>query len=968
MNKPLAPSAGPFEPWGEATTFGDGPALYDQRLRAPNARYTGYDDDPALERLAARFAAGFLEEELAALPPGFEGIAKLLIEAGGPKPTARWLRKRLKTVQRADQRPREKKYREGHREQRRKLDADWRDEHKEEFDKLRLSRPFIVLDSEGQDYKGNALNQKGRSYGDGSYKGDVPEIRHEEHGTYLWCASSDDPAKPTHVLVDPLTEGRDKHKLDVKTILDWLLSLPAKYGTLQINRGEQKGAIFILFGSGYDISEILCQTSLRTAHNVVKRVDWRDNDEARDAPEFWGEYAFSYLKGKWFDIWRLRDPDHPINPNGKIDAVEHIKVFDAYGYFQKKFEDVVGDMVDRKMADEGERALIAEMKALRGKFADEDISKITEYCLTECRLLSKQMTQLRDMVFKLDLRPKGWHGPGALASAVFLKQKLGRHFGEHIAATNISEQQQWAQHAFVGGRIESLKQGYLKQGMAGATSLHVYDVASCYPAGMIDLPSLAPDTGKWDKYSASDFRFDDLSEMLRWVEKTSPVSMFRVKWKFPKVESGPRAPARITNQLERQQWEGQRATFIPFYPLPYRTKSGGILFPSSGHSICPRDDMSSAIKWMMKFTPNFPRKTRHNGEAVVFDVGGAWIWEPNEKTSFPLRFVKDMYDQRREIKDEAKRTGVYNPMEMVLKLLINSIYGKFAQFVGERGKVPKTVNPYYAAAITAYGRRRLCEAALIDPHAGVFFATDGYVSTRPIHGFDGGLDRVKVEGKDVIALGDWEYVGADGGLFVGSGIYIYWKYKLDDDGNHARDKDGNPILKPVAKLRGGSTKKYKTNKDGMPWLVENVVPIWEGMKALPGPHDDSGLITRDYKQFITVGSALSPNRWKLAGRWSPEPGEPGAYRRSINAHEMGNKRTLNIYKLDELITNGERPAKRTYELIPTIPRINKDPELSRDRPPDWVDEETGKKVEEGVDFASVADGSRSDAGYGSGWI
>ena len=33
------------------------------------------------------------------------------------------------------------------------------------------------------------LNQKGRSYGDGSYKGDITEIRHEEHGTYLWCAS-----------------------------------------------------------------------------------------------------------------------------------------------------------------------------------------------------------------------------------------------------------------------------------------------------------------------------------------------------------------------------------------------------------------------------------------------------------------------------------------------------------------------------------------------------------------------------------------------------------------------------------------------------------------------------------------------------------------------------------------------------------------------------------------------------------
>ena len=40
--------------------------------------------------------------------------------------------------------------------------------------------------------------------------------------------------------------------------------------------------------------------------------------EDRNAPEFWDEYAFSYIKGKWFDIWRLRDPD---NPDSKLITV-----------------------------------------------------------------------------------------------------------------------------------------------------------------------------------------------------------------------------------------------------------------------------------------------------------------------------------------------------------------------------------------------------------------------------------------------------------------------------------------------------------------------------------------------------------------------------------------------------------------------------------------------------------------------
>ena len=131
----------------------------------------------------------------------------------------------------------------------------------------------------------------------------------------------------------------------------------------------------------------------------------------------------------------------------------------------------------------------------------------------------------------------------------------------------------------------------------------------------------------------------------------------------------------------------------------------------------------------------------------MFEIEGAWIWEKMRTLSYHSPSFEDFYDQRREIKDEAARTGVYNPMEIVIKLFINSIYGKLAQFVGEKGKVPKTANPYYAAAITAYGRRRLCEAALVDPHAVVFFATDGIVRHGPCTDLTGGLDRVKVEGQ-----------------------------------------------------------------------------------------------------------------------------------------------------------------------------------------------------------------------------
>ena len=243
------------------------------------------------------------------------------------------------------------------------------------------------------------------------------EVTYQDHATYLWCASTDNPNKPTHILTDPNSKGVDKRPLDVKTILDWLLSLPSKYNKVTINHKPQNGAIFVMFGSGYHITQILCKTSLKTAHNIVRRVDYDDDSETLNAREFWGEYAFSYMKGKWLDIWRLRDPDHPIRLDGKLDAIEHITLFDTFGYFQKKFEDVVTDMLKRGMATEYEKALITKMKAKRGIFKDVAIEKITEYCLTECMLLSKEMAQIRWACYNLELRPNSWHGPGAIANA-----------------------------------------------------------------------------------------------------------------------------------------------------------------------------------------------------------------------------------------------------------------------------------------------------------------------------------------------------------------------------------------------------------------------------------------------------------------------------------------------------------------------------------------------------------------------
>ena len=195
--------------------------------------------------------------------------------------------------------------------------------------------------------------------------------------------------------------------------------------------------------------------------------------------------------------------------------------------------------------------------------------------------------------------------------------------------------------------------------------------------------------------------------------------------------------------------------FIPFYPLPYRDKRGGILFPASGYGWYTRDDVLAAIAWLERFVLDFPRSTSKQHRMTAFEIEEAWTFRPGHEGRANERlfdFVRDLFVERRQIKEAADRTGRYDIREKTIKLSLNSIYGKLAQSVGGDGAAPSVANPYYAAATTAYCRRRLIEAALIDPHAIVFFATDGIVSTRPLKG----LERVRKKG-DVVDLGDWEY-------------------------------------------------------------------------------------------------------------------------------------------------------------------------------------------------------------------
>ena len=1013
-------------------------------------------------------------DQVAALPcPDVE----YAIATGGPLPylpaevpgIARLKRLRTKTVYRA-RRTNDEVFRQNESDRTakwRKACPEKRREQKRRARDVDYNRPFVAIDAEGMNYPGNDI-----IHSDG--------ILYRDHATYLWGAAADD-GRPPVWLKDPESCGIDKRPLGSIEILDWLLSLPEQFNN---------NAIFVGFSLGYDITQILRNLPYPVAWEIVKRErypgprwkrseasagtaaspstgeDRGEGDHVRGAgapassaaptaqkglsighaPVFYKDYAISYFKGKFLRLWRLANPDKPYGGDGKINACQFINIYDTFGFFQTSFSSIVNDMVNNGKATQPEADFIRVMKGKRDTFDTVAIEEIQAYTTLELRLLARQMAELRAGFNNMGLRLSGWHGAGAAASALIKRERFRDHFGEVIAAGDITPQQEAAHHAYFGGRIEMLKQGYTEAG------LHVYDIASAYPAAMVEFPSLA--YGQWSRRGPSDLPKQRLTELRAAIEATSIFSMFKVRFEFPMIE-----------KLARNV---SLSTFVPFFPFPYRDKRGGIIFPAKGYGWYMRDDVLAAIAWMERFTPEFPAipkamknagaamvrlsstgpdadhstdTVRKAGARLAFEIEGAWIFDSVPAVSFPaaepapaggndpapgfvpgvdeedapppatvlrdhdelddaifnamdeaattdigevyikmeraagryvrdtvkassrelqrklkmeatadrpLAIIRDLYNERRRIKEEAARTKKYDVREKAIKLSINSVYGKFAQNVGTEGKVPPTANPYYAAATTAYCRRRLIEAALIDPHAVVFLATDGIVTTRPLHGPDvaHSLERVKCEG-DRIDLGDWEYCEAESGLFVYAGLYTYGKIKYE--------KDGKRKLVPVTKTRGANPERFQREVKAGTWLINNIVPLWRK----PYKPDEPACLERPFKKYITVGNALaSPDRWKIAGRWTPEPKEPGAGTRKLNIDSVGNKRRIIRSRITDYWSTDTFEAYRTRELIATVPEQNDDDELSRARMPEWLYDDIGDAVEEGEEQEAIKDGFR----------
>jgi len=223
---------------------------------------------------------------------------------------------------------------------------------------------------------------------------------------------------------------------------------------------------------------------------------------------------------------------------------------------------------------------------------------------------------------------------------------------------------------------------------------------------------------------------------------------------------------------------------------------------------------------------------RKSGVIDTVDIKEAWTYEPCDCAP-PLRGVSGLYDQR-------LRIGKNTPAGKALRLLINSLYGKMAQSVGE----PRYANPIYASLITSGCRTMILDAIATHPlktDAVVMIATDGiyFTSKHPL---------LRVSSK----LGDWDVTEKQNLTLFKPGVY--W----DDDTRRRIDAGRDPSFK----ARGVNAKAFGSRIN----IIDDWFASW---REYPAERDPMGAREGFYPRitFDTSFAMVTATQACIRGKW-----------------------------------------------------------------------------------------------------
>lgn len=165
-------------------------------------------------------------------------------------------------------------------------------------------------------------------------------------------------------------------------------------------------------------------------------------------------------------------------------------------------------------------------------------------------------------------------------------------------------------------------------------------------------------------------------------------------------------------------------------------------------------------------------------------ISEGWIYHATDER--PFSWIEDTYELRAQWKAEG------NPSQIALKLLMNSMYGKFAQRVGFKGNNSPTWHQLeWAGYITSHCRSRLF-VGMMEAHsknALIAVETDGIFSSQP-------LDSLTVGPK----LGQWEHETYDALIYLQSGFYFKQRDGVWTSRSRGFDKGSITVEDAIAAL------------------------------------------------------------------------------------------------------------------------------------------------------------------------
>lgn len=187
-------------------------------------------------------------------------------------------------------------------------------------------------------------------------------------------------------------------------------------------------------------------------------------------------------------------------------------------------------------------------------------------------------------------------------------------------------------------------------------------------------------------------------------------ALWHVKWKFPATEK--------------------------LGIFPYRMRDGSIKFPLQGEGFYWNPEVTLAKKL-------YPKS---------LEIIGGWFLQDEDELTPLAEKIPSLYAQRQKYKAKGDLS------QWIIKILLNSLYGKFAQKVGRAD----FKNFVYAGWITSFTRAAMRSAVVgKEPHI-IAFNTDGIFSKAK-------LPRIK---KDSRELGEWEIKQYKKLTVIMSGMYL----------------------------------------------------------------------------------------------------------------------------------------------------------------------------------------------------